>query len=222
MKSDITLPPGVDPSPFYNELTKYLSYNLIIKLRTSVSNLLAIDYAGRLESEPPLDEHIDVCIGRLKKHLGPRIILNETFSSSMTLFTVAITPEKKVSDDNKQSQEQSQDALIDAVISSHFKDLSPQDREMIKEILRDVMNGKDGKELMNVIISDPKIFYSIVLNAAKAKKQQHEISEFVEMHLMRILSKTKQLDKKVGGIKNTIGKIALSAGLLVAASIGMV
>jgi hypothetical protein len=84
------------------------------------------------------------------------------------------------------------------------------------------MNGKDGKELMNVIISDPKIFYSIVLNAAKAKKQQHEISEFVEMHLMRILSKTKQLDKKVGGIKNTIGKIALSAGLLVAASIGMV
>ena len=219
MKNNITLSPGVDPLPFFQQMTEHLSNNLDKKLCNSVSNLLAIDYASRLKSKPPLKEYINICIERLKKYLGPQVVLDNDFSASMTLFTAAITPEK---DDNEKAQKQLQDALIESTIASLFGDMTPEEQATITLILRDLLNSKDGKELMNIISSDPKRFYSIVTSAIKTKKQQQEILESVEMYLVNVMNQSKKIDQKVNGIKNTIGKIALAGSVLVATSIGLV
>ncbi len=222
MKNDIKLPEGVNPKPFYLYLEEHLSNNLGDTLIHSISNLLAIDYSLRLKSTPELKEYVKLCGSRLKKHLDQKIIFNETFSSVMTLFAIAITPEKQNDDDNDKSIEQSQDAVIESVISSHFGDLSLKEQQIIRLVLKDLLSGKDGKELLSIVISDPKLFHSTVLSAIKAKKQQQKISEFVGVHLNSILSQSKTLDQKVTGLKSTFAKIALAGSLIIAASIGVV
>jgi len=222
MKNDIKLPEGVNPKPFYLHLEEHLSNNLGDTLIHSISNLLAIDYSLRLKSTPELKEYVELCGSRLKKHLDQKIIFNETFSSVMTLFAIAITPEKQNDDDDDKSIEQSQDAVIESVIFSHFGDLSLQEQQIIRLVLKDLLSGKDGKELLNIVISDPKLFHSTVLSAIKAKKQQQQISAFVGAHLNSILSQSKTLDKKVTGLKSTFAKIALAGSLIIAASIGVV
>ena len=222
MKNDIKLPEGVNPKPFYLHLEEHLSNNLGDTLIHSISNLLAIDYSLRLKSTPELKEYVELCGSRLKKHLDQKIIFNETFSSVMTLFAIAITPEKQNYDDDDKSIEQSQDAVIESVIFSHFGDLSLQEQQIIRLVLKDLLSGKDGKELLNIVISDPKLFHSTVLSAIKAKKQQQQISAFVGAHLYSILSQSKTLDKKVTGLKSTFAKIALAGSLIIAASIGVV
>ncbi len=222
MKNKIKLPAGVDPNPFNLHLDEYLSNNLGVQLRRSISNLLAIDYSLRLKSTPLLDEYVNLCGSRLKKHLDHKIIFDETFSSAMTLFAVAITPNDQSDDENNKSAEQSQDAVIESVISSHFGDLSPEEQQTIRMVLKDLLNSKDGKELMTIVTSDPKLFHSIVLSAIKAKKQQQEISEFVGAHLNSILVQSKALNQKVSGFKSAFAKVALAGSVIIAASIGIV
>ena len=222
MKNDIKLPAGVNPKPFYLHLDMHLSNNLGEQLRRAISNLLAIDYSLRLKSSPQLEEYINLCGSRLKKHLDQKIILNETFSSAMTLFAVAITPENQDDEDNIKSAQQSQDAIIESVISAHFGNLSPAEQQTIRMVLKDLLNGKDGKELITIVTSNPKLFHSIVLSAVNAKKQQQEISESVGTYLSSILVQSKALNQKVTGFKSAFAKIALIGGIIVAASIGMV
>ncbi len=222
MKNDIKLPAGVDPKPFYLHLDRHLSNNLGEQLRRAISNLLAIDYSLRLKSTPQLEEYVNLCGSRLKKHLDQKIILNETFSSAMTLFAIAITPEKQDDEDNTKSAEQSQEAVVESVISTHFGNLSHAEQQTIRMVLKDLLNGKDGKELITIVTSDPKLFHSIVLSAVKAKKQQQEISESVGTHLHSILVQSKALNQKVTGFKAAFAKIALVGSVIVAASIGMV
>lgn len=224
MKNDIVLPPGVDPMPFFHQMTEHLSNNLDKKLCNSVSNLLAIDYANRLESKPSLEEYINICIKRLKKHLGMQVVLDNNFSITMTLFTVAITPEEETADNNnkKQEQLQVQDALIEATVTSLFGNMVPEEQSTIKLVLKDLLNSKDGKEFMNIINLNPKKLYSIITSALKTKKQQQEITKSVKIHLVNLMHQLKIIDKKVSGIKNTIGKIALAGSVIAAASIGLV
>jgi hypothetical protein len=222
MRNEIKLPEGVNPKPFYLYFEEHLSNNLGDTLIHSISNLLAIDYSIRLKSAPELKEYVKLCGSRLKKHLDQKIIFNETFSSVMTLFAIAITPEKQTDEDNDKSIEQSQDAVIESIISSHFGDLSLKEQQIIRLVLKDLLSGKDGKELMSIVLSDPKLFHSTVLSAVQAKKQQQKISEFVVVQLNSILSQSKALDQKVTGFKSTFAKMAMVGSIIIAASIGVV
>jgi hypothetical protein len=221
MKNKIKLPAGVNPKPFNLHLDEQLSNTLGEQLRHSISNLLAIDYSLRLNSSPPLEEYVNLCGSRLKAHIDHKIIFDETFSAAMTLFTVAITPQQQTDEEDQKSVQQSQDAVIESVIAAHFGDLSYEEQQTIRMVLKNLLNGKDGKELMNIVTSDPKLFHSIVASAVKAKKQQ-EISEVVGTHLTTILVKSKALNKKVTGFKAAFAKMFLATGIVLAASIGIV
>ena len=111
MQRNITLPPGANPEAFQEYFLDFLGNNLSESLCSSISNLLAIDYSGRLESAPELKEYINICALRIKKYLGLKVVTDESFSSAMTLFTIAITPERNIDADDAISQEQSQGAL---------------------------------------------------------------------------------------------------------------
>ena len=218
MKNNIILPPGANPEAFQEYFLDFLGNNLSESLCRSISNLLAIDYSGRLESAPELKEYINICALRIKKHLGLKVVTDESFSSSMSLFTIAITPERDIDADDAKSQEQSQDALIDSVIETHFVNLSPEEATLIKSLMKELLNGKDGKEMMNAISSNPKLFYSVVVSALRENKKQKEVSEAIHQHLTTIISK----NRKQTGIKSLASKIAFAGGLMLAASTGLI
>ncbi len=222
MKSNMILPDGANPDAFKEYFLEYLGTNLSESLCNSISNLLAIDYSGRLKSAPELKEYINTCALRIKKHLGLKVVSDESFSSAMSLFTVAITPEKDIDTDEDKSQEQSQDALIDSMIATHFADLSPDEVILIKSLIKELLNGKDGKEMMNAISSNPKLFYSVVISALRENKKQKEISEVVQQHLTTIISKQLKVQKQQVGFKGLISKVSLAGSLMIAASTGLV
>jgi hypothetical protein len=222
MRNNIIQHVEADSAAFKEYFLEYLAPNLSKKLCNSISNLLALDYANRLKSKPELPDYINLCTLRLKKHLSQKIITDESFSSAMSLFAIAITPEKNIDADDDKAQKQSQDAVIDAVIATHFVDLSPDEVILIKSLIKDLLNGKDGKEMLNMISSNPKLFYSQIVAALRENKKQEEMLESIHQHLTKVLSKDKQVKKQHNEPKGLLGKLFLIGGLMLAASTGLV
>ena len=130
--------------------------------------------------------------------------------------------DKNPLDDKSNSQEQSQDALIESTISALFGDLTPEEQGHIKLVIKDLLNSKDGKELMNIISSEPKVFQKIIINAVEGKIPPKEISNIVSQHMETLADHSKQINNKSESLRSVVGKLALSGGILIAASIGLV
>lgn len=186
MKSNFALPEGIDPTYFYTFLTQDFQYNLSDKLCTNLANILAIDYSTRLAETTALADHAKNCQQRLKSFLGRRVITDESFSSSMHLFTVAISPEVKgEADAFSISEEKSQDAIVEMIITTHFANLSGGEKAQVKLILKDLLKTKSASELLNFINADPKAFQSLVINSLQTKKQKDELLEFTKQQILR-------------------------------------
>ncbi|MDC0864848.1 RP853 family protein [Rickettsiaceae bacterium] len=223
MKNNIGLSLGETPTLFTSRIIENLTHNLSESTCKSVASLLAIDYVNRLNSSPDLLEYIETCISRLKKHLGLRIILDSDFTSSMHLFTIAITPEKDIEDNNKnQTLEASIESTIEHIISSFFSDITPMEQAMVKSILEELLSGKDTKEITNFITSNPKLFYSFVVQSMNTQKHQEEITLSVKHNLENIINHSKQLERKVENIKDISGKAILATSMLLVSSISVV
>ena len=220
MKNNINILKGIDNSVFLNKINSYLGNNLNNYLITSLSNMLAIDYVNRLKQEPKIDEYAMKCVDRLKSHLKHMIVTEEDFSGVMSLFAIAITEEKRIDDKLNNEQEKNQDVLIDGLVSAQFSDLSPAELVNIKEVLKALLNGRDSKEIINFINSDPKLFYSVVFSAYKEKTKQKEIMEVVTINLNKMIADTKSINKKKNNIKSLAGKVAMAVGLVAVASAG--
>lgn len=220
MKNNLGVLQDIDNSAFLNKIKLHLGANLSNKLIIPLSNILTIDYVTRLKKEPELDDYSTKCVDRLKNHLKHMIFTDEDFSGVLTLFAIAITNEKKADEELINTQVQNQDVIIDAITASQFPDLSPAEQLSIKEVLKSLVAGHGEKEIINFVASNPKLFYSIVLNAYKEKTKQKEIMENVNINLNRVITNTKSINKKKNKIKLLTGKIAMAAGLVAAASIG--
>ena len=123
------------------------------------------------------------------------VVTDESFAGVMTLFAIAITDKKEIGDGLVNTQEKNQDILIDGLVADQFSDLSPTEQKNVKEVLRALLNGRDGKEIMNFIHSDPKLFYSVVFSAYKEKTKQKEIMEVVTINLNKIIADTKFINR---------------------------
>ena len=88
------------------------------------------------------------------------------------VLTSNFTDKKEIGDGLVNTQEKNQDILIDGLVADQFSDLSSTEQKNVKEVLRALLNGRDGKEIMNFIHSDPKLFYSVVFSAYKEKTKQ--------------------------------------------------
>ncbi len=211
----------IDYKLFYAPMTKHLENNINAIMRKKVSVLLAIDYKTRLNEEPKIKEYADNCTYKLQKHLQYKVVLKENFSTTISLFTVAIAPEIETNNDEKDKlQQQSQDAAISAVIAEHFSNLSQEEQKSLRGVVRQIINAKSGKEIMDLIISDPKLFYSNYLAAAKAKKKEKEAAKVLVMHLVQVMKQKKIITKKSHLIKGAISKIAVFGGILAGAALG--
>jgi hypothetical protein len=221
MKNNIDILKNIDNSAFLSKIKSHLGNNLNNYLITSLSNMLAIDYVNRLKKEPKIEEYVQKCVERLKKHLKHMVVTDESFAGVMTLFAIAITDKKEIGDGLVNTQEKNQDILIDGLVADQFSDLSPTEQKNVKEVLRALLNGRDGKEVMNFIHSDPKLFYSVVFSAYKEKTKQKEIMEVVTINLNKIIADTKFINRKRNNIKTLTAKITMAAGLVAIASTGV-
>ncbi len=220
MKNNIKLPDNVNPAPFLQSMEINLINNLSRYLINSLSNMLAIDYANRIKHKYEIDDYVEKCTTRLKKHLGHKIVMDEDFSSTMSLFTIAISEAKNLSDDSSRSQNQEQDVLIDGIISNYFSDLPKEEVARLKEVLKTLITSSESRDIMNFISSDPKLFYSIVFASYKEKVLEKERLEFISVHINKIIEEKKSINKSISNVKSLTSKIALSTGLFAAASIG--
>lgn len=205
---------------FITEIRKHLGNNLNGYIMESLANMLAIDYVGRLKKNPPLEPYVQSCIRKLKDHLQRKVILEEEFSVTMSLFIIAIGSSKSADDELLLSEGKNQDILIDGLITAYFGDLSPAEQKNIREALRGILNGASIKEIINFIHSDQKLFYSVVFSAYKKKLQQKEINELINLNLSRIIAENRSISKKTGIIKSLVCKAALGVSLFAAASLG--
>lgn len=220
MKNNLILPEGVDPKPFIDLFQDYLSNNLPSQLITSISNLLAIDYRLRVKSSIAISEYVMICCDRLRRHLGYRVILEEDFSAAMRMFTVAITPEKE-DDGEILTQEQSQDIIVDSIIDAHFNNLPKEEQMLVRSVLIGMIKGGGGRELMNLAVSDPSLFNSRVVNALKGKKGEQMIIQELTSKVNELAINNQALQKKVGTFNGIFAKLAVVAGVALAASAGL-
>ncbi|PCJ29852.1 MAG: hypothetical protein COA94_00400 [Rickettsiales bacterium] len=144
MKNDIILPPGTDSRPFQEQFNALFADNLSENLKNSIAMLLAIDYAARLSSKYKIEEHAAICARRLKQYIGQKLVLGEEFSSVMTFFAVALTPEEWQEDMDQSRREKSQtkEALIDSIITAQFGSLNSSQKELVRMFLQDSLSSK--------------------------------------------------------------------------------
>ncbi len=222
MKNNIKFLKNIDNTPFLNKIKLHLENNLNNYLISSLSNVLTIDYVNRLRAEPQIDKYAMKCVERLKNHLNHMVVTDESFSSTMSLFAIALTEEKKLDDESLKPEEKNQDVIIDSMLATQFGDLSPIEQKNIKEVLKNLLMGRDGKEIMNFINSDPKLFYSVIFSAHREKAKQKDFMTTITNNLNKIIADTKSINRKKNNIKSLVGKITMVIGLAAIASAGAV
>lgn len=194
-KSKITLPDNVDPKPFYNHFFKKFDGKMSQYLYMSSANLLAIDYAGRLNSEPDLQEYMVECSDRVQGFLENKPLLKDSFDFVMQIFTIAITKEKKLDEGNDRVQnqeflqEQNQDLFFKTFIDNNFADLNESEIENIRSLLKSIIGEDNGRDAVEMVFSNPKLFYSMIVSAQRSKKTQKEVLESLQIQLMQLASK---------------------------------
>ncbi len=222
MKNKINLPKGISTDDFKQAIDLHLKNNLTDYLRQVLANILALDYATRLKSEPDINEYASLCTSRLKTFLQRRVVTEESFAEAMSLFTIAISQEQEAKEESHLSTEKSQNAAIDSIIMINFSDLSDTEISSIKNILKDLLAEKNIDEIMNFINSQPNLFRDIVISAVEQKKKQQEIIDFITTHITKAINKLNAANARVTSLKNIISKVTVGIGLFATASIGLV
>jgi hypothetical protein len=209
----------VDFKAFKVPITSNLINNLTIHTCSVLSNILAIDYVTRLNSKPSISEYVGKCIAKLKSFLGQRVITDDSFSTAMTLFAVAIAEEPVNYNDKNNLIKHTQDAAIDILINEHFKDYNLEDKKKIQLILKELLNSENRNEILNHINYDPHFIKTIINNALQISTRQVEINNYVKNTIKDVLDRSIKLKEKINFIKESASKIvtgvcALAAGAL--------
>lgn len=207
---------NIDVAAFKDPISQELSNNLDEKLCASLASILAIDYATRLESKGITLDYVNTCISKLKRFLKSHVITDNSFSTALTLFTVAISPEDMNFKDKNSilNQEQSQDASIDAIVGMHFDGYSKQEQGQIKLILKSMLAHLSPKEILNYFASDPQVLKNIVSNALKTSAKQQEMNDYALGEINKIFQKNIALESKSNRFKQMAATIATSVASL--------
>ena len=213
---------NVNFSAFKGPITSNLINNITQQTCSVLANILALDYATRLNSTPVITEYAAKCIAKLKNFLGHRVITDDSFSTAMTLFAVAISKESINYNDKNNLIQQMQDAAIDILMNEHFKDYSGDDKKKIQSILKDLLNSENRNDILNHINSDPKFIKTIVNGALQLYTQQVEMNNHVKVAIKDILERSIKLGEKINFIKESTSKIITGACALAVGALSIV
>jgi hypothetical protein len=213
---------NVNFSAFKVPITSNLINNITPQTCSVLANILALDYATRLNSTPVITEYVAKCIAKLKNFLGHRVITDDSFSTAMTLFAVAISKESINYNDKNNLIQQTQDAAIDILMNEHFKDYSGDDKKKIQSILKDLLNSENRNDILNQINSDPKFIKTIINSALQIYTRQAEMNNHVKAAMKDLLERSIKLGEKINFIKESASKIITGACALAVGALSVV
>jgi hypothetical protein len=174
-----------------------------------LGGMLALDYNIRVKGA--VTDHIATCVTKLKNYLGQKVITDDSFSTIVVLFSVAISPEQRKDNKNSMNQEQVQDTTIDSIINLHFGDLTAQEKDLVRGLLKDMLLSKDRSAIVNFIAAESKLFKKLVLEALIMSSKQLEINNQVRKNMQKILHKVVDLNKKITNFKEIASKLTMTA-----------
>ncbi|MFK8040181.1 MAG: RP853 family protein [Rickettsiaceae bacterium] len=196
---------NIDINAFKERIDSKFKDNLPIKLRSTLSNILAIDYHTRCKDKIMIHKHVDSCIKKIGNFLYGKVVSDDSFSAAMTLFSIAIASDNLSYKDH--NQELLVECSINQIIEMHFAYLSNAQKLKAKAILIKLIGNKDQKKIISQIHSNISITKTIVdgmikLDIAIDKNSNNIFDEF-----HAIILRNSKTQNNVDKIKNFISKI---------------
>lgn len=187
----------------------------------TLANVIAIDYEIRLKSIPEINVHIGNCIGKLRTFFGQKVITDESFSTVLMLFSVAISSSAVDYQNKDNILNKSEDIVVDTIINTNFGEANSEEREVIKRVVKDLLAAKNNYELTNFIQVEPEIFRTTVMHAVKKYQQPKEVSDNVQLEINRIVTVATKHNKKMEIFKQATSKIITAISVLAVGAISV-
>ncbi|WP_425362581.1 RP853 family protein [Candidatus Tisiphia endosymbiont of Hybos culiciformis] len=187
----------------------------------TLANIIAIDYEIRLKLTPEIKVHIGNCIGKLRTFFGQKVITDDSFSTVLMLFSVAISPDAVDYQDRDNILNKSEDIVIGALINTNFGEANSEERGVIKQVIKDLLAAKNSYELTNFIQVEPEIFRTTVMHAVKKYQNPREVSDNVRLEMNRIVTVTAKHNKKMEIFKQATSKIITAISVLAVGAISV-
>lgn len=201
----------------YLDFSNLLEDNLNNKLILSITNLISLDYIYRLKSRIDVHQYSQTCSKRIKNHLGYKVVLEEDFSTAMSLFIMAITIEPN---DENILFEQNIDIIIDTIINAQYAHLDIEETKNIKLSLKSLLEKINKADLINYIDQNPKIFDLNIKFAIKNKQNILELINIVQEQIQIVLLEKNKINNNITSLKGFFSKIMIAASVAVSAILG--
>ncbi|MCC8398445.1 MAG: RP853 family protein [Rickettsia endosymbiont of Labidopullus appendiculatus] len=187
----------------------------------TLANIIAIDYEIRLKSTPEIKVHINNCIGKLRAFFGQKVITDDSFSTVLMLFSVAISSSPVDYQDRDNILNKSEDIVIDTIINTNFGEANSEERGVIKQVVKDLLAAKNSYELTNFIQVEPEIFRTTVMHAVKKYQNPQEVGDNVRLEMNRIVTVAAKHNKKMEIFKQATSKIITAISVLAVGAISV-
>lgn len=151
-------------SIFKHKIAKSLGRIFPSKLISTLSNMLAIDFALHINDKPDLsaEDRATKCIDNINNYLSDiEQNFDDSFESATILFSIAISPPHNVDQISSVHQLDSKDRAIDAYIETHISEHSGDEIESMRDALYLLLELGDVNSVFSFITNEPKLFASI-------------------------------------------------------------
>ncbi|XVN42637.1 MAG: RP853 family protein [Candidatus Rickettsia vulgarisii] len=196
--ADLAVAEKIISTAFVNNLTNHACVTL--------ARIIAIDHKIRLKSIPKIRIHLNDCIYKLKSFLGQKVLTDDSFSTILTLFAVAISPETTDFQDDNILQK-SENIIIDTLINIHFPNVNTKEKNNLKLILKNLFSAKNSYEIINLIQTEPEIFQTTVMSALKKHQNLIEINQQVKSDFDKIVNIASTHYKKIEIFRQVTSKV---------------
>lgn len=201
---------NINTTLFKKDIINNFINNLTEITCSTLANMLAIDYAIRLNSKPEAGKYINKCVQRLKNHLKLRVINDDSFSVALKLFAIMITPEDENNQDKNNILEQSQDIIAENLVGIYFEaeKISIEEKVKIKNVFKSLLKEKNFDNIINYAHSHTKLFRTSLIYAINKYNSTNEINTYIQQEFNKILQISSKFTKKNDSFKQATGKIA--------------
>jgi len=206
--SNMTVLNNINSTLFKKDIVNNFINNLTEITCSTLANMLAIDYAIRLNSKPEAKTYINKCILRLKSYLKLSVINDDSFSVALKLFAIVIAPE----DENNQHNisEQTQDIIAENLVEMYFGagKISSEEKVKIKNVFKALLKEKNFDGIINYAHSHTKLFRASLIYAINKYNSPNEINSYIKQEVSKVLEISSEFTRKNNIFKQAAGKIA--------------
>ncbi|WP_341763820.1 RP853 family protein [Candidatus Tisiphia endosymbiont of Beris chalybata] len=200
--------------------------NLPEQVCSTLACIISIDHEIRLHPNPKIKKHINNCLYKLTTFIGQKVITDDSFTTVLMLFAVAISTDLMNFQEQNNIINKSADLIINALINIYFDKLTLEEINILKLVLKALLKEKNNHDKINFIQIEPTIFEVIVMRALKKSPNIVAITNQINLELNKIANITAQHSRKIEEFKQTSSKMvtaicSIAVGAITVATAGM-